>query len=441
MTASARHCIAPRDVYSPGLAEVRILMVSEDLPMPCMGGLARHVLALSAALIAEGHQVDLMGNDDYPPTLSDEVMRFGGRFFAVLNGQFDGWKEISLGVFMPPKRSVIARRFARAILRYADAYDVIHYHGHLPNLARYLPRDVNFIQTRHDQGSDCLIHTRFARGKICESIDPSDCAGCRHWKPNLIQRQVSALAVRQFRDEVKQGFLRHKTVFVSDFLQRNLQRSFGPGTWGVTVHNFIDVVALQSAQSSVAPPAASGPLQVFVAAKLYPAKGVGSLLTALDRLQAQHTLQLDIAGDGSEEAMLREQYSWAHFHGWQSGEQTLRLAARAHAIVVPSVCEEACASTVLEALMLGKTVFALRLGGTPELARYASAPDQLRLFDDMESLASALQSFVPRADLQLAPGRHADARTAARQLLGLYQLPAGPLTSVRALSSAYLVAT
>ena len=42
-------------------------MVSEDLPMPCMGGLARHVLALSAALIAEGHQVDLMGD----PSLSD----------------------------------------------------------------------------------------------------------------------------------------------------------------------------------------------------------------------------------------------------------------------------------------------------------------------------------------------------------------------------------
>jgi glycogen synthase len=424
---------------------VRILMVSEDLPMPCMGGLARHVLALSAALIAEGHQVDLMGNDDYPPKLSNEVMRFGGRFFAALSGQFDGWKEISLGVFMPPKRSVIARRFAQAILRHADAYDVIHYHGHLPNIARYLPRDVNFIQTRHDQGSDCLIHTRFARGTICESINPMDCAGCRHWRPNLIRRQVSALTVRRFRDEVKEGFLRHKTVFVSDFLQRNLRRSFGPGNWGVTVHNFIDTAALQSAlrstQPFISPPAASGLLQVFVAAKLYPAKGVGILLEALDRLQAQRTLQLTIAGDGSEESLLRERYSWADFHGWQSGEQTLRLAARANAIVVPSVCEEACASTVLEALMLGKTVFALRLGGTPELARYASAPDQLRLFDDMDSLASALRSFEPRADLQPAPGTHADARFAAHRLLGLYRLPAGPLTSVRVPSSASIAAT
>ncbi len=179
-------------------------MVSEDLPTPGMGGLARHVLALMRALTEMGHQVDLMGNDDYPPGLSDELHTFNGKFFPELHGQFDGWKEMKLGVFMPPKRSLIARRFARAIRRRADHYDVIHYHGHLPNVARYLPADLNFIQTRHDQGSDCLIHTRFARGRICESTDPEDCAGCRHWRPNPVQRKVSAMAAQRFRQEVKQ---------------------------------------------------------------------------------------------------------------------------------------------------------------------------------------------------------------------------------------------
>ncbi len=409
---------------------MRILMVSEDLPAPGMGGLARHVLALSRALIAAGHQVDLMGNDDYPPHLTEEPLSLGGRFFPELQGQFDGWKEIALGMFMPPKRSVIARRFARAILRRALDYDVVHYHGHLPNVARYLPADLNFIQTRHDQGSDCLIHTRFARGRICNSTDPADCAGCRSWRPNQLQRAISAMAARRFRSEVMQGFSRHKTVFVSDFLQRNLRRTFGPDAWGTTVHNFIDAEALLRARESVAHPLLSGPLKVFIAAKLYPAKGVGSLLEALDSLHAKTLLQLSVAGDGSDEARLRERYPWVNFHGWQNGEQTLQLAARAHVIVVPSVCEEACASTVLEALMLGKTVFALRLGGTPELAPYASAPDQLQLFDDMRSLASALCLFAPRADIPFAPARQADAAQAAQRLLSLYQLPPGPLTSV-----------
>ncbi len=413
---------------------MRILMVSEDLPAPALGGLARHVLSLSRALVAAGHQVDLMGNNDFPPSLSDDLLTFGGTFFAELKGQFDGWKEISLGMFMPPKRSLIARRFARAVLRRADDYDVIHYHGHLPNVALHLPRELNFIQTRHDQGSDCLIHTRFARGNICKSTDPSACAQCRSWQPNPIQRQVSALAARYFRREVRQGLVRHKTVFVSDFLQRNLRRSFGPGEWGVTIPNFVDVDALQAIREGVSPPSTSGPLQVFVAAKLYPAKGVGSLLEALASLNARPSLEMTIAGNGIEEASLRERYPQVNFLGWQSGQQTLQLAAHAHVVVVPSVCEEACASTVLEALMLGKTTFALRLGGTPELAVYASAPDQLQLFDDMHSLASALLSYAPRADILVSPERHADAAQAARRLLALYQLPPGPLKSMTTLA-------
>ncbi len=418
---------------------MRILMVSEDLPTPGMGGLARHALALTRALVAEGHSVDLMGNDDYPVELAEGQLTCGivgtlgpgGAFFPELRGQFEGWKEMRLGVFMPPKRSLIARRFARAILRRADQYDVIHYHGHLPNLAHYLPRGLNFIQTRHDQGSDCLIHTRFTRGAICTRIRASDCAGCRHWHPNGLQRQTSALAVRRFRHEVRQGFLKHKTVFVSDFLRTNLRRSFGPGDWGVTVHNFIDANAIRAAREAVEPPEPAGPLQVFIAAKLYPAKGVGALLEAIDALgpRVRKSIQLRIAGDGSDEASLRTRFPWAEFLGWQSGDAVLRHAARAHAVVVPSVCEEACASTVLEALMLGKTVFALRQGGTPELAIYAATPTQLRLFDDMLSLAAALLMSRPSDEAvpKREPAFSADAAQAASRLLDLYRRPPGPL--------------
>lgn len=408
---------------------MRILMVSEDLPAIGMGGLARHVLALARALVAEGHRVDLMGNDDIPPSAAGDEFDLGGHFFAELHGQFEGWKEMSLGVFMPPKRSVIARRFAGVIVRRARDYDVIHYHGHLPNLARYIPPDVNFIQTRHDQGSDCLIHTRFREGAICRSTHPADCARCRGNRPNALQRQISAIAVRRFREEVMQGFLRHKTVFVSELLQHNLQRSFGGRRWGVTVHNFVDMEPIRTAREhgqrdpDGVPP---GPLRVFIAAKLYAAKGVDAFLAALAGHPATG-LQIDVAGDGDDEASLRQRFPDVHFHGWQDGPSTLALAARAHAIVVPSICEEACPTTVLEALLLGKTVFALRLGGTPELSAYECGPDQLRLFDAMADLVTALLAFRPRPDYPLAPRTPTGASQAAGRLLALYRLPPGPI--------------
>jgi glycosyltransferase involved in cell wall biosynthesis len=405
---------------------MRILMVSEDLPTPAMGGLARHVLALCQALIEAGHRVDLMGNDDFPLEVTGEVVRFGGQFFPELRGQFSGWKEMYFGVFMPIKRSLLARRFAQAMQRRADDYEVIHYHGHLPNVAYYLPSTINFLQTRHDQGSDCLIHTRFRRGEVCKDIHPQACAACRTYHPNSLQKYISALAVRRFRYEVQTGFARHKTVFVSDMLRKNLSRYLGEQAWGITVHNFIDMSHLQNLSAHHPITLPDDRLRVFIAAKLYPAKGVSALLRLLEP-QLGHQIRMDIAGDGEEEALLRKRYEHVNFHGWQSMESTLQLAMRAHVIVVPSVCEEACSTTVLEGLLLGKTVFALRRGGTPELHIYASRPEQLRLYENLNDLAHALLNYRPRADCTVSPQVPADARHAARRLLALYSLPPGPI--------------
>ncbi len=405
---------------------MRILMVSEDVPAPGMGGLARHALALRCALIKLGHHVDLMGNNDFQADEDLSEPSSGGRFYAELQGQFNGWKEMQFGLFMPPKRSFIARRFARAMMKRATYYDVIHYHGHLPNIAHYIPQSVNFIQTRHDQGSDCLIHTRYRRGMICTETHPAACAGCRSFHPNWLQKKISARAVKIFRQEVISGFSRHKTIFVSDFLQQNLARTFGAGPWGITLHNFIDKRRIKAARATAGIIEQRGVLKVFIAAKLYRAKGVADFLDALVPMLPSH-MAIDIAGDGEDEALLRQKHSHPRirFHGWQSGDATLVMAARADAIVVPSVCEEACPTTVLEALMLGKTTFALARGGTPELAAYAGAPAQLRLFPNMQALIASLIGFKHQPDYPVPSGLEADADHAASMLLNIYRQPPG----------------
>lgn len=405
---------------------MRVLLVSEDIPYPSMGGLAKHVLNLARALVRAGHQVDLIGNDEHPIEVCGEEGRFGGRFFGELHGHNAGWKEARLGMYLPPKRSVIAKRFADIILRHAANYDVVHYHGHLPNVAHFLPPHLNFVQTRHDQGSDCFQHTRFRNGRICESADPAECATCLTERPNLLQRTVSKTAVVRFRREVADGFRRHKTVFVSDMLVNNLKRSFGPGKWGTTVHNFTDRVALERIRDAAALlPAPSG-FQVFIAAKLYPAKGVEQFLRALAPQIPPH-MSVTVAGDGPDEARLREEFetSQVQFLGWCSPDKTLKLAATASAIVVPSVWEEPCATTVLEGLFLGKATFALRRGGTPELSIYAADAAQLRLHETMESLVDDLVCFDPKTRFGFAEEGLGSADRAATRLLQIYQAPAG----------------
>lgn len=408
---------------------MRILIVSEDIPYPNMGGLAKHALNLARALTRAGHEVDLLGNDEHPLDVCGDEGRFGGRFFGELNGQHAGWKEYTFGMYMPYKRSFIARRLAAIILRHAPRYDVVHYHGHLPNLGRYLPSHVNFVQTRHDQGSDCFLHTRFHGGRICASTDPAECANCVTKHPNPAQRAVSKIAVLQFRKEVADSFRKHKTVFVSEMLANNVRRSLGAGDWGTTVHNFVDRAALEKLREAarLLPPAEG--VHVFIAAKLYPAKGVRQFLQALAPRLPAH-MRVTVAGDGPEEPLLRAEFSGSQiqFLGWCAPDRALKLAATASAVVVPSVWEEPCATTVLEGLFLGKPTFALRRGGTPELMRYAAAPGQLRLHEDMQSLVADLVSFDASTSFGFAPEGVGGADQAAEQLIQIYRnAPRHPL--------------
>lgn len=408
---------------------MKILIVSEDIPYPNMGGLAKHALALARALIRAGHEVDILGGDQHPIEAAGDEGLFGGQFYGELTGHSAGWKETRLGMFIPLRRSMTAKRFARIIMRRAKDYDVIHYHGHLPNVGRYIPAGVNFIQTRHDHGGDCIKHTRFRNGEVCDTPDPRVCASCIAAHPNLLQQAVSTMAVVRLRKDTARAFRTHKTVFVSDMLKRNFTRTMGNEPWGVTIHNFIDRGKIEHARRTARKSENTGEIRLFFSGKIARAKGIEALLNELTpRMPAN--MSVTIAGDGADEARLRKQYandSRIRFAGWCTPEQTLEMAASAHAILVPSIWEEPSGTTILEGIMLGKPVFALARGGTPELAAYAGDPKQLKLFPDMRSLAESLTSFRPDEAYPLPPIEPASSDRAAQKLIEIYRLPSGPV--------------
>lgn len=400
---------------------LRILMVSEDIPAPTVGGLGKHLVRLGNHLIQQGHSVDLMGNSETDYAAYREEVGFDGRFIAGFDFKGANWKEGKTGVFMPGKRSYIARRIARAILRIAAQYDVIHYHGHYPMIGRYIPAHINFVQTRHDQGSDCPIHIRFKQGAVCASSDPRDCAGCApNAQPGWWREQISAFAVRQYRTHTAQAFARHKTLFVSGFLRQAFLRHVphtDPRNLHV-VHNFIDTHVLPAPQPGE-------PGHVLFVGRIDEAKGVMALLDELARLDT-HALQFDLIGDGPNRAACEARHAAprVRFHGWQLQADALAATARAGRVVMPSILEEAFGMTTLDALALGKPVYALARGGTPELKRYERWPGQLHLFDNMAALARALVDDsgepVPAACVPME-AFGADIRVQSQDVLRIYR--------------------
>jgi glycosyltransferase involved in cell wall biosynthesis len=376
---------------------LKILMVSEDLPGTQVGGLGKHVVTLSNALLEQGHEVDIMGRSDRFHADSAAEIGFRGRVLPGFGFERPGWKESQLGFFNPVKRPWFARRVARALLRVAGKYDVVHYHGHLPMTGRYVPEGVNFVQTRHDQGSECVIHLRFKQEHVCETRDVRDCAACIHPSPNKLRRTVSGLAVRRYRSETAESFARHKTVFVSEFLRHAFLRAV-PGadlSRARVIHNFIRYAQLRE-QGAAAPAVRAG--EVMLVGRIDAGKGFGEFLAQVQGWLPAHA-RVTIVGDGPLRPGLEAKYAGprVRFLGWQAYDEVIRMAAHSHVLVVPSVCEEACSTTVLEALALGKPCLALARGGTPELAAYQYYEGQLQLAETMPRLVQRLVELLGRA--------------------------------------------
>jgi glycosyltransferase involved in cell wall biosynthesis len=372
-------------------------MVSEDLPGTRIGGLGKHVITLSNALLEQGHQVDIMGRSDWFHAGSAGETGFHGRVLPGFAFARPGWKEAQLGFFNPVKRPWFARRVARALLREAGKYDVVHYHGHLPMTGRYVPAGVNFVQTRHDQGSECVTHLRFRQEHVCETRDVRDCAACIHPAPNTLRSTVSGLAVRRYRSEAAEAFARHKTVFVSDFLRRAFLRSVPDADLSRTrvIHNFIRYPLLRA---HAAAPGEVRAGEVLLVGRIDAGKGFGEFLAQIQGWLAPRA-RVTIIGDGPLRAQLESRYASAQvrFLGWQPYDDVLRMEARSHVLVVPSVCEEACSTTVLEALALGRPCVALARGGTPELVAYQYYDGQLQLAETMPRLVERMVDILERA--------------------------------------------
>lgn len=406
-----------------GEAGLKILMVSEDLPGTQVGGLGKHVVTLANTLLAAGHEVAILGRNDCGGEAGAVQAGFSGRFIPGFNYAHPGWKERQLGVFNPLKRPFFARKIAGAINDHAAGYDVVHYHGHLPMTGLYLDPAINYVQTRHDQGSECLTHLRFRGGEVCTTVTPQDCSACIAASAGPLRKSVTALTVRHYRNDTARSFRSQKTVFVSEFLRRQFLLAVPDADLSHTrvIHNFIDYARL-SRHAATAGTAIPG--RVVLAGRIDAGKGFAQFLAeAAQRIPAH--AHVVIAGDGPERAALARAYGSGRirFLGWKEYDEAIAHAARSHVCVVPSVCEEACSTTVLEALALGKQCVALARGGTPELSAYQRYPGQLQLAASMRELVDKLLLQLAGAPVVLAPAPSfgADCARAAPQLLDFYR--------------------
>jgi glycogen(starch) synthase len=326
----------------------RVLMLSWEYPPVVVGGLGRHVHALSAALVEAGHEVTVVTR--HAPGAPLEEYARGVRVVRAP-------EDPPLFPLATPTLLAWTMAFnhtlTRAALRAADTggYDVIHAHDWLVTHAAVT------LKEHLDLPMVATVHATEAG---------------RHqgWLPGDMNKCIHSV----------EWWLAHEACRVlvcSEYMRWEVTRLLGLAPARVSVvPNGVDSAVWQAAPRAVSAArarfAGEGPLLGFAGRLVYE-KGVQDLIAALPAMRAEHPgLRVVIAGDGPHRAELQEEVRRLKLHravsfaGFMGDGELPAVLAATDALVVPSIYEP-FGMVALEGASAGAPLAVAATGGLAEI--------------------------------------------------------------------------
>jgi glycogen(starch) synthase len=326
----------------------RILMLSWEYPPVLVGGLGRHVHALSVALAAAGHEVTVVTRHTEGAPLEEYAE--GVRIVRAAEDPV---------AFPLATDSLLAWTMAfnhtltRAALRATESggYDVVHAHDWLVahtamTLREHL--DIPLVSTIH--ATEAGRHQGWLPDEMNRTIH-----GVEHWLSNESARVI--VCSGYMRDEV--GALFGVPAARVDVVPNGVE----PHRWRVPA------AAVASARARFA---GDGPLVTFAGRLVYE-KGVQHLIAGLPQLCERHPgLRVVIAGDGPYRAQLEADVhrlalgGVVSMPGFLGGTDLPAVMAASDCFAVPSIYEP-FGMVALEGAAAGAPLAVASTGGLAEI--------------------------------------------------------------------------
>ncbi|GAA4577274.1 glycosyltransferase family 4 protein [Micromonospora coerulea] len=326
----------------------RILMLSWEYPPVLVGGLGRHVHALSVALAAAGHEVTVVTRHAEGAPLEEyadgvRIVRAAEDpvAFPLATGSLLAWTM------------AFNHTLTRAALRatQSGAYDVIHAHDWLVahtamTLREHL--DVPLVSTIH--ATEAGRHQGWLPEEMNRTIH-----GVEHW-----------LAAESGRVIVCSGYMRDEVSALFGVPATRVDAV--PN--GVEPHRWkVPTTAIAAARARFA---GDGPLVTFAGRLVYE-KGVQHLLAGLPRLRERHPgLRAVIVGDGPYRSELEAEVhrlglgDTVSMPGFLGGADLPAVMAASDCFAVPSIYEP-FGMVALEGAAAGAPLAVARTGGLAEI--------------------------------------------------------------------------
>lgn len=377
---------------------MRILLLAQFYP-PLIGGEERHVRNLAQALAKRGHGVVLatiwqQGLEPFELDGPVKVYRLRGTMQRA-GMLFSDHGRRYASPFPDPEllfrlRQIIAK----------ENIEVVHAHNWLVH--SFLPlkrsRGPGLVVTLHDLSLVCAQKNAMRKGEPCSGPAVGKCLRCASDHYGMVKGGVTMA-----------------TNWASGLLERHVVDKFLAVSKAIAVGNGLEDAGLpfeiipNFVADDVGTLRADGDPRVnllpadgflLYVGDLRRLKGVNVLLEAYSMLHDAPPLVLigrrceDTPRELPRNVMLFE--SWPH-------DSVMQAWSRCLFGLTPSLLPEACASVVIEAMIMGKPMVATAVGGTPDLIDHGRTGLLVRP-GDAQALCDAMRALIERPDLRSQMG-------------------------------------
>ncbi|WP_170359857.1 glycosyltransferase family 4 protein [Ruegeria arenilitoris] len=376
------------------MQSLRILMFTTFYPPYSFGGDAIGIQRMARALVARGHDVTVVHDED-------SYLILGGK--PQSEGDPDGVRRIGLRSRNGMMSNLLTQQLGRPVIHATRIREILaerqpdiiwHNNTSLIGGPGLLSMGEGLkVYEAHEHWLVCPTHVLWRHER--ELCDKRQCLRCvlTYKRPPQLWRYTGAL----------DRALDHMDLIIakSEF-SRAKHREFGLRQEMQVLPYFLPDLD----QSALPEPAAHDRPYFLFVGRLEKIKGLQDVFPAFERYPDADLL---ILGDGDYADALKSQAAGndrIKFLGRKTLEELNAYYRGAIGLIVPSVCYETFGIILIESFRLGTPVIARRLGPFPEIVERAGGGS---LFETEDELIAAMRN------LQHQPGRRVGQGTAARK--------------------------